>query len=217
MIQFIQGGEIVRNSLEVAKYIEKLLEKIDMKPSELANRIGVDRSTVTRYFKGDRKISMDEIPKIASVIGVTPDELLFDKEDSEEDDDEYFEHLGLYGEIFCGEGEVHFGHPIDIIETPYEWVRGAEHFYLEARGDSMVGAKVYEGDLLLIRKQDVVENGEIAAVVIGDKRMLKRVYRTNGSFTLVSENPKYPPVEYRPNVDEHIRILGKLKKSITSY
>lgn len=217
----------MRNSLEVAKYIEVLLEKNDMKPAELARRTGVDRSTISRYFKGERKIPMDEIPKFALALGVNPSELLLPKLYSHDSKSDFiinesnelydFISLGLYGEVYCGDGEVHYGFPIDKIDTPKDWINGGDYFYLEAIGDSMIGAKVHEGDLLLIRKQEIVDNGEIAAVVVGDKRMLKRVYRTENKFTLVSDNPSYPPIEYNPDSDVNIRIIGKLKKSITTY
>ena len=219
----------MRNSLEVAKYIELLLERKDMKPAELARRTGVDRSTISRYFKGERKIPMDEIPKFALALGVEPEELLIEQSIDSEDgintikEEREVYHVSshipvnLYGEVYCGQGEVHYGYPADEINTPREWLNGGEYFYLKAKGDSMIGAKVYEDDLPLIRKQPIVENGEIAAVVIGDKRMLKRVYKNDENFMLVSENPKYPPITYHPDTDEHIRILGKLKKSITNH
>ena len=220
----------MRNSLEVAKYIEVLLERENMKPAELARRTGLDRSTISRYFNGDRKIPMDEIPKFASALNVEPRELLIPYSNEKETQPSTFNEdrvqynynnklisLGLYGEVYCGEGEVHYGYPISMIDTPKEWINGGEYFYLEAIGDSMIGAKIHEGDLLLIRKQETVENGEIAVVVAGDKRMLKRVYKTNDKFTLFSENPKYEPIEYNPKSDVNIRILGKLKKTITNF
>lgn len=215
----------MRNSLEVAKYIENLLIERDIKPVDFAKKIGMDKSTISRYFNGSRKIPMDEIPKFAIALGIDPEELLIPKQYEvseslytiEESKAPYYVSLGLYGDVYCGEGEVHYGYPTAMIDTPSDWINGGEYFYLEAKGDSMVGAKVHEGDLLLIRKQSIVENGEIAAVIVGDKRMLKRVYKTDDSFTLVSENPAYPPITYNPNSDENIRILGKLKKSITDY
>lgn len=213
----------MRTSTEVAKYIEHLLRINNMTAAELARRTGMNRSTMSRYFKGDRKIPMDELPKFAKALGVQPEELLIKNttsnatESTIEDYDDCLIPVDLYGEVYCGEGEVHYGYPIDTIETPSEWLNGGEYFYLIAKGDSMVGAKIHEDDLLLIRKQPMVENGEIAVVIVDNKRMLKRVYKTDDTFTLVSENPKYPPINYRPNVNENIRILGKLKKSITNF
>lgn len=210
----------MRTSIEVAKYIESLLEKRNIKASDLAKRTDLDKSTISRYFKGERKIPMDEIPKFANALGISPVELLVSNDTAVNNYTEViddFVQLGLYGEVYCGEGEVNFGYPLTVIETPASWINGGEYFYLEAVGDSMIGAKVHEGDLLLIRKQDVVDNGEIAVVVAGDKRMLKRVYKSNDKITLYSENPKYEPIEYDPQFDGNIRIIGKLKKAITSF
>lgn len=75
----------------------------------------------------------------------------------------------------------------------------------------MAGARIQEGDLLLIRKQPEVEKGEIAAVLIEGDAVLKRVYLNNNQMVLQSENPKYPPV-FAPPTD--VRIIGKLKKIV---
>ncbi|HSH24183.1 MAG TPA: S24 family peptidase, partial [Massilibacterium sp.] len=82
---------------------------------------------------------------------------------------------------------------------------------------SMTGAGIKEGDLLLIRHQEQVENGEIAVVVIDEQVVLKRVYRQNGDFILISENPSYPPRTFNPEIDNNIRIIGRLKKAITDF
>ena len=71
----LKGGEKM-NSYEVAKRIEKLLKEKNMSGAELARRIKIDRSTINRYLNGTRKISMDDIPKFAEVLGVDPLEIL---------------------------------------------------------------------------------------------------------------------------------------------
>ena len=63
-------------------------------------------------------------------------------------------------------------------------LNGGEYFFLRAKGDSMINARIMDGDLLLIRRQDDVENGEIAAVLIDGEAVLKRVYKTNGTIIL---------------------------------
>lgn len=75
----------MRNSVEVAKYIENLLEIKGISASELARRTNVNRSTITRYFKGDLKIPMDNIPKFASALNVEPSELLISKKENIEE------------------------------------------------------------------------------------------------------------------------------------
>ena len=75
----------------------------------------------------------------------------------------------------------------------------------------MVGARIYDGDIVFIRAQDTVENGEIAAVIINDEATLKRVYfyRREKKLILSPENPKYAPLVYIGKELRDIRILGK--------
>lgn len=96
--------------------------------------------------------------------------------------------------------------------TPKAWLNGGEYFYLKSKGDSMINARIFEGDLLLIRQQPDVENGEIAAVIInGEEAVLKRVHRNGDQLVLQSENPAYQPIFVPPH---EARIIGKLKKIV---
>lgn len=84
------------------------------------------------------------------------------------------------------------------------------NFALRIKGDSMINVGINEGDIVFIRQQPDIENGEIGAVQIQDidcEATLKRVYKDNNSMTLVSENPKYPP---KVLTSGNVRILGKL-------
>lgn len=78
----------------------------------------------------------------------------------------------------------------------------------------MVGVRIYEGDLLLIRKQPAVDDGEIAVVLINDEAYLKRVYYRDDKLILQSENPKYPPII--ADTSETI-IIGKLIMNVIKY
>jgi SOS-response transcriptional repressor LexA len=85
----------------------------------------------------------------------------------------------------------------------------ATTYYVRARGDSMIGARIYDGDLVFIRKQPDVADGEIAAVLVDDSATLKRVYKDRGAIRLHSENPKYRPMVFTADNCDSIRILGK--------
>lgn len=183
----------------------------NMSLEELGNRIGVGKSTVRKYEIGSIKVSHKRMEQLASALGIDV-ALLFGEELNGEVVD-----VPLYGEISCGGGSVIYESTEEYISTPKEWVKDNIFLYLTAKGDSMVGARIHEGDLLLIKKQVDLENGEIGAVVIDDECVLKRIYKNNGTFTLVSENPKYPPIEFDPQSDQNIRIIGKLVKSITQF
>ncbi|HLS52873.1 MAG TPA: S24 family peptidase, partial [Tissierellaceae bacterium] len=80
---------------------------------------------------------------------------------------------------------------------------------LKVKGDSMIGARINDGDIVFIREQPCVENGEIAAVMIDNEVTLKRFYKNGGLVMLRSENPKYQPLMYTKEDFKQVRILGK--------
>ena len=82
-------------------------------------------------------------------------------------------------------------------------------FCLRVQGDSMINARIYDGDIVFIHQQPEVENGEIAAVAIDDAVTLKRVYFADDSVMLRAENPKYKPMVFTKNDCLSFRILGK--------
>lgn len=83
-------------------------------------------------------------------------------------------------------------------------------FLLIAKGDSMIGARINDGDLVFIRQQDMVENGEIAAVAIADEATLKRFYRYEPDLVVLrAENPQYEDLEFRGEELQNVRVLGK--------
>jgi repressor LexA len=82
-------------------------------------------------------------------------------------------------------------------------------FALRVKGASMIGARIRDGDIVFIRRQDNVDDGQIAAVVIGDEATLKRVYHVRDGVTLVAENPDFPPMVFTGEDCQLIRILGR--------
>lgn len=82
-------------------------------------------------------------------------------------------------------------------------------FTLLCKGDSMINARIFDGDIVYIRQQEEVEHGEIAAVLIGEEATLKRVYLFDDHISLEAENPQYRPMVYWGEDMNNIRILGK--------
>ena len=112
-------------------------------------------------------------------------------------------------------GEIACGKPIWANEERESYVQAGVNikadFCLIARGDSMIGARIHDGDIVFCRSQNMVENGEIAAVIIGDEATLKRVYYYPDKQKLVlqAENPKYEPFVYVGSELDEINIIGK--------
>lgn len=109
-------------------------------------------------------------------------------------------------------GQVAAGQPILADEQHDCYVEaGADHadFCLRVKGDSMIGARIYDGDIVFIRAQPDVEDGEIAVILIDDEATLKRVYKLGDRVILRAENPAYPPMEFSKADGKVLRILGK--------
>ena len=114
----------------------------------------------------------------------------------------------LLGEIACGK-------PMFANEDRESYIMAdmdiQADFCLVAKGDSMINARVNNGDIVFIREMPIVNNGEIAAVIIDNEVTLKRVYYYPESNKLVlnAENPNYQPLVYVGEELDNIRILGK--------
>lgn len=116
------------------------------------------------------------------------------------------QRVPLLGDIACGE-------PIVANQTYDVYVQAGGtvkcDFCLRAHGDSMIGARIHDGDIVFVHEQPTVENGEIAAVIIDDETTLKRFYAYSNKIVLQAENPKYEPIVYVGEETEHVRVLGK--------
>ncbi|MBN2849924.1 MAG: LexA repressor, partial [Erysipelotrichaceae bacterium] len=112
------------------------------------------------------------------------------------------------------------GGPLRLAEQEVigqEWVdrseaRGGEHFYLEVTGNSMIGARIFPGDLVYVKRQNQIENGQIGVVLVGDEATLKRVYFEGDRMILRAENETYAPMVFsKEEIDEKpVRILGRV-------
>jgi repressor LexA len=208
---------------EIAGNIKRLMDERRWTQLRLSEATGISKSTLSDYMNCKTLINPGNVEKVAEAFGVKKCEIdpSFLNGNVSESKSHYvttpYIKLPVYGNISCGNGTVLYEKPETYEATPKSWLNGGEYFYLRAKGDSMTGARIYEGDLLLIRKQEEVENGEIAAVVIDGESVLKRVYKNGSSFILQSENPDYPPMIYNPENDKQIMIIGKLKKVILNF
>lgn len=187
--------------------------------TELAELLGYkSRSSINKIEVEGRDIPRSSVIKFAKALDVTPAYLMGWEDEPKPEQSLYdrFDNLHpvklkrfpLLGEIACGE-------PIYAEEDHESYVSAdadiRADFCLKAKGDSMINADIHDGDVVFIRSQSMVENGEIAAVIIEDEATLKRVYydRENNRLQLIAENPRYTPLVYTGEELNYIRILGK--------
>ncbi|MCG6183285.1 transcriptional repressor LexA [Anoxybacillus sp. LAT_38] len=202
----------------VGEKIKEFRLKRGMSQEELADLLGTTKQTVSRYETGERKANQDILFKLSEIFNVSIDDFFPSKKETVlKTVNLTFTKLPIVGTISCGNGVVAYEDIEGYEEVPTSWLNGGEYFFVRAKGDSMINARIMDGDLLLIRRQEDVESGEIAAVLIDDEIVLKRVYKTNGTIILQSENPKYQPIVVQKSDMKNVRIIGKLKKVVLNF
>lgn len=168
--------------------------------SDLARMLGQSPSSITMYETGRREPGRDVLEAMADIFNVSYNSLV-----GNEDNQNGFS-IPLIGSIACGTPILAIENIEDHISIPL-FVNA--DFALRCKGDSMINARIYDGDIVCIRRQDDVDNGQIAAVLIGEEATLKRVYHNaDGTITLQAENKQYPPRTVGKDSAEEVRVLG---------
>lgn len=212
--------------------LNQALKLRGMKQSELSTYTHIPKSAISQYISGKFEPKQDRIEVIAKVLDVseawlmgydvpisrdklnTTSAYLIDREGKTNSIYDYeniepmpkMRKIPLLGTIACGtpilavenlDGEADI--PDDI----------KADFALRCKGDSMIDANIYDGDIVYIKQQPVVNNGEIAAVLVGEEATLKRFYQKNDTVTLMPCNTALSPLIYTGSQLDEIRILGK--------
>ena len=211
---------------ELKNRLKKALAIRNLKPVDLVEKTKIPKSAISQYMSGYAKPKQDRIFLIAKALDINEAWLLGYDAPMERNTLQYnnknfidltkydnispisTQKIPLLGEIACGE-------PIFANEDRESYVEVGTNikadFCLRAKGDSMIGARILNGDIVFIKSQSMVENGEIAAVIINDEVTLKRVsyYRDKNTLILKAENPKYDDFVYIGEELNYITILGK--------
>lgn len=184
----------------------------------LANSLGdISKSSINMYERGEREPGLEMLEAIADFFNVDMDFLLGKSNIQNKARAVVFStdniipmpemrRIPLIGCIACGAPILAEEHIEDYIDIPKHI---HADFALTCKGDSMINARIFDGDIVYIRKQDTVENGEIAAVLIEDEATLKRVRLFDDHISLDPENPQYRPIVYWGDEMNSVRILGK--------
>ena len=194
-------GERIRDAREARK----------MSQEELGRACKTTKQTIYKYESGlVTNIPLDRLEAIADALGVSSAYLA--GWDTMSSGAQNFisvpemERVPLVGVIACGTPTLAEQNIEGYVDMP-EHIRA--DFALRCKGDSMINARIYDGDIVYIRQQEEVEHGEIAAVLIDDAATLKRVYLYNDHISLEAENPQYRPMVYWGEEMNKVKILGK--------
>ncbi|MCI7807984.1 helix-turn-helix domain-containing protein [bacterium] len=194
-------GDKIRNARESAGLTQE----------ELGKMCGTTKQTIYKYEIGKiTNIPIDRLEKIAGIVGVSTASLLGWEQSGSLPSNiipmPEMRKIPLLGTIACGApvfADEHMDGEVDIPSNIHA------NFALTCKGDSMINARIFDGDIVYIRKQDTVENGEIAAVLIDSEATLKRVKLYDDHIVLEPENPMYKPFVYWNEDMNDVRILGK--------
>lgn len=198
--------------MSIADNIKRLRESHGLNQSEFGRIAGVSDKAVSTWENGLKTPRMGAVQKLSDHFGIPKSEIL--------DDGNYPTHpltsniipmpstykVPLIGTIACGKPILAVEDADEVVDVP-----GFVHadFALRCKGDSMINARIYDGDIVYIRRQPEVENGQIAAVRIGDEATLKKVTLYPNKIVLEAANPLYDPFVYRSEEMNQVEILGK--------
>ena len=205
--------------MTIGKRIKDLRTSLDMTQDELAKLTGYkSRSSIQKIESGERDITQSTIAAFAKALKVTPSVIMGWEENNENNTAPDYSNIKgimplpemrkvpLLGAIACGE---------PIYREEDEWISLPNDikadFCLRCQGDSMINARINDGDIVFIKSCPEVENGQIAAVSIDNEVTLKRVYYypEKNKLVLNPENPAYEPFVYMNEELNDVRILGR--------
>lgn len=197
--------------MSIGRNIKFLREKAGLSQADFAKMFGVSDKAVSTWENETRIPRMGVIEKIASAFGVTKSQIL---------DEEIgcslpsnivlmpkMKKVPLVGQIACGTPILAEQNITDYVDLPAH-IRA--DYALTCQGDSMIDAGIQDGDVVYIRKQPKVENGQIAAVIVNDdsEATLKRFYRIGDTVTLSPANASMAPFVFVAEDINNIHIVG---------
>jgi repressor LexA len=175
--------------------------------TEFANRIGVTQGAVSQWENGLTRPNFDQLRAISAAFNVSVNEIIEETEEPRRDLDAINirrSAVPILGTIACGQRITPDTTPEGYADLP-DGIHA--DFALRCKGDSMEPT-LKDGDIILIRRQPEVENGQIAAVNVNGETTLKRVYFRSDGLHLIADNPGYQPIFIPAYSDEEIIIHG---------
>lgn len=198
--------------------LKQIRNEKGMSQQDFADLLHTSKQVISRYELGQTTPKIGVAANMCQILGVNLDNMINDKKgiyDAPSEELPIAENIipmpkmkkvPLLGTIACGEPILAEENIESYVNMP-EGVHGT--FALKCKGDSMINARIFNGDIVYIRQQPNVENGEIAAVLIDNEATLKKVYQYPNRLELRAENPTFAPLEYEGEAMNNIRILGK--------
>lgn len=189
--------------MDFAKRLKELRASRGLTQDDLARELNLVKSSISMYENGKRKPSFEVLEAIADYFNVNMDTLY----SSAPVFVPSLKRVPMLGYAAAGQPLENLdGQDTYYVETDSRY---AVDFCITVRGDSMINAGINDGDIVFVKAQPEVPNGKIACVEIDNERVcIKRFYKTDTGVMLVSENPKYAPLQFSESNCSDFKILG---------
>lgn len=189
--------------MDFAKRLKDLRMSRGLTQDDLARELRLVKSSISMYENGKRKPSFEVLEAIADYFNVNMDTLY----SSAPVFVPSLKRVPMLGYAAAGQPLENLdGQDTYYVETDSRY---AVDFCITVRGDSMINAGINDGDIVFVKAQPEVPNGKIACVEIDNERVcIKRFYKTDTGVMLVSENPKYAPLQFSESNCSDFKILG---------
>lgn len=189
--------------MDFAKRLKELRVSRGLTQEDLARELNLVKSSISMYENGKRKPSFEVLEAIADYFNVNMDTLY----SSAPVFVPSLKRVPMLGYAAAGQPLENLdGQDTYYVETDSRY---AVDFCITVRGDSMINAGINDGDIVFVKAQPEVPNGKIACVEIDNERVcIKRFYKTDTGVMLVSENPKYAPLQFSESNCTDFKVLG---------
>ncbi|MGX7096393.1 LexA family protein [Gemella bergeri] len=197
----------MKNNKEVVEMVKQLTKEQNMSMSELARRVGIAKSAISRYFNGTRELPLNRIEDFARALHTTSHILL-----GVEPETQKGIKIPVLGTVAAGIPIEAIEDIIDYEEIPYSWKNQGEFFGLRISGDSML-PDITDNDIVIVRQQSTADSGDtVIALVNGDDATCKRLQRQTNGIMLIPNNSSYPTYFYSNEEIENlpVKIVGKV-------
>jgi repressor LexA len=206
--QILSGGDLMddlsERQQEILRYILNELQKKGYPPSvrEIGEAVGLSSSSSVhaQLAKLEEMGYLRRDPTKPRAI-----EVLYGNSNNETLNYGKLRYIPLIGSVTAGEPIFAEQNIQDFFPLPSDFTNDSDVFMLKVRGDSMVNAGIFDGDLVIVNKNSAVANGEIIVALIEEEATVKRFYRERDYIRLQPENEKYEPI-----ISQNAQVLGKV-------
>ena len=181
----------------------------NMSMSELARRVGIAKSAISRYFNGTRELPLNRIGDFASALHTSPNFLLGMEEEPPKPQGI---KIPVLGTVAAGIPISAVEDILDYEEIPQSWQNQGEFFGLKIKGDSMK-PDINDGDTVIVKQQSTANNGDVViALVNGDDATCKKFEKLDNGIMLISNNSEYSPMYFSNEevVTKPVVIVGRV-------